>query len=43
MALTAAGQRREGRHISYDVELDAIDTDALFFAGPPQAIDIRAG
>jgi len=41
--LAAAGERREGRHISYDVELDAIETDALFFAGEPQAIDIRGG
>ncbi|HUK15745.1 MAG TPA: DUF3488 and transglutaminase-like domain-containing protein [Bryobacteraceae bacterium] len=41
--LASAGERREGRHISYDVELDAIDTDALFFAGEPQAIDIRGG
>ena len=41
--LTASGERREGRHVSYDVELDAVDTDALFFAGDPQAIDIREG
>ena len=43
VALTAAGERREGRHISYDVELDSVDTDALFFAGTLQAIDIRTG
>jgi transglutaminase-like putative cysteine protease len=43
VALAATGERREGRHISYDVELDAIDTDALFFAGIPEAIDIREG
>jgi transglutaminase-like putative cysteine protease len=41
--LTASGERREGRHLSYDVELDSVDTDALFFAGEPQAIDIRGG
>ena len=43
VVLTAAGERREGRHVSYDVELDAIDTDALFFAGEAQAVDIRDG
>jgi len=41
--LTATGERREGRHVSYDVELDEVETDALFFAGEPQAIDIREG
>jgi transglutaminase-like putative cysteine protease len=43
VTLTADGERREGRHISYDVELDAVETDTLFFAGTPQAIDIREG
>jgi transglutaminase-like putative cysteine protease len=43
VVLTASGERREGRHLSYDVELDSVDTDALFFAGEPQAIDIREG
>ena len=41
--LLAGGERREGRHISYDVELDEVDTDVLFFAGEPQAVDLRAG
>lgn len=43
VVLTATGERREGRHISYDVEMDAVDTDALFFAGEAQAVDIRDG
>jgi len=33
--------RREGTRISYIVDLDAIDTDALFFAGSPEQLDMR--
>jgi transglutaminase-like putative cysteine protease len=34
--------RRPGRLISYDVYLDAIDSDALFFVGTPEHVDLRA-
>ena len=40
--LLPAAERRVGSHISYDVELDALDTDALFFAGVPEGVDISA-
>ncbi len=30
-----------GRHITFDVELTDLDTDALFFAGIPERLDIR--
>jgi transglutaminase-like putative cysteine protease len=33
--------RRPGRHINYHVDLDAIGTDALFFAGVPEMVDLR--
>ena len=39
--LIPVGLRRPGRHIVYDVILDAIDSDALFFAGVPEHIDVR--
>ncbi len=29
------------RHIGYHVEMDAVDTDALFFAGIPETLDVR--
>ena len=39
--LVPAGRRRPGRHIVYDVFLDAVDGDALFFAGVPEHVDVR--
>jgi hypothetical protein len=33
--------RRAGRHINYHVDLDAFGTDALFFAGVPEMVDLR--
>jgi len=30
-----------GRHINYHVDLDAFGTDALFFAGVPEMVDLR--
>ena len=41
IALVAASQRRPGRHITFDIELTDLDTDALFFAGRPEWLDIR--
>jgi len=38
--LLPSEERRVGTHISYDVQFDAIDTDALFFAGVPEGIDV---
>ena len=40
--LVGNGQRlrRDGRHISYRVDLNAVDSDALFIAGWPEAIYI---
>ena len=29
------------RHLGYQVEMDAVDTDALFFAGTPERLDLR--
>lgn len=29
------------RHLGYHVELDAVDTEALFFAGIPETLDLR--
>jgi transglutaminase-like putative cysteine protease len=40
--LIPAGRRRPGRHVVYDVFLDAIDSDALFFAGVPEHVELRA-
>jgi hypothetical protein len=39
--LRPADMRQLGRGFNYDVALDAIDTDALFFAGIPQRLDLR--
>jgi transglutaminase-like putative cysteine protease len=39
--LVPTGHRRPGRHIVYDVFLDAIDSDALFFTGTPEHVDAR--
>jgi transglutaminase-like putative cysteine protease len=39
--LVPTGRRRPGRHIVYDVFPDAIDSDALFFAGVPEHVDVR--
>jgi transglutaminase-like putative cysteine protease len=40
--LVPTGRRRPGRHVVYDVFLDAIDSDALFFAGEPEHVELRA-
>jgi hypothetical protein len=40
ISLLPSAERRAGTHISYDVEFDAIDTDALFFAGVPEGVDL---
>jgi transglutaminase-like putative cysteine protease len=42
LSLLPPSERRVGTHISYDVEFDSIDTDALFFAGVPEGIDLSA-
>jgi transglutaminase-like putative cysteine protease len=39
--LEPSGYRRPGRHINYHVDLDAFGTDALFFAGTPEMVDLR--
>jgi transglutaminase-like putative cysteine protease len=39
--LVPPGRRRLGRHVTFDVELNDLDTDALFFAGSPEWLDIR--
>jgi len=39
--LVASPLPRNGRHISYTVELDGLETDALFFAGIPEEVDMR--
>jgi transglutaminase-like putative cysteine protease len=41
IALVPPTQRRLGRHVTFDVELADLDTDALFFAGSPEWLDIR--
>ena len=41
IALVPASERRLGRHVTFDVELTDLDTDALFFAGRPEWLDIR--
>jgi len=39
--LEPAAYRRPGRHINYHVDLDPFGTDALFFAGVPEMVDLR--
>ena len=39
--LVPTAYRRPGRRIVYDVFLDAIDSDALFFTGTPEHVDVR--
>jgi len=39
--LTSPGAIPSERHLGYHVELDAVDTDALFFAGVPETLDLR--
>ena len=39
--LEPSAGRRPGRHINYHVDLDAFGTDALFFAGVPEMVDLR--
>jgi hypothetical protein len=34
-------RRRIGKRINYQVRIDAIETDALFFAGVPEAVHIN--
>jgi transglutaminase-like putative cysteine protease len=40
-ALLSAAERQPGEHISYDVELEPAESTALFFAGTPEALDLR--
>jgi len=40
--LVPPAARRPGHHIVYDVALDAIDSDALFFIGTPEHVEINA-
>ncbi len=40
--LVPTARRRPGKHIVYDVFLDAIDSDALFFAGVPEHVQLHA-
>jgi transglutaminase-like putative cysteine protease len=42
LALVPVANRRPGRRVVYDVYLDAIDSDALFFTGTPEHVDVRA-
>jgi len=39
--LVPSAERRPGAHISYDVELEPADSDALFFPGTPESLDLR--
>ena len=39
--LTPSASPRTGSNINYTVELDTVDTDALFFAGIPETLDLR--
>ena len=40
-ALVPSAEGQPGAHISYDVELEPADSDALFFAGVPESLDLR--
>lgn len=40
VTLLPPGERRAGRHITYDVDLNALDNETLFFAGTPEGVDI---
>jgi transglutaminase-like putative cysteine protease len=37
-----AQRRREGKRVSYRVDLRALDSDALFFAGTPEVLNVSA-
>src|SRR5258705_9412159 len=37
-----AQRRRRGNRIAYRVDLRELDSDALFFAGEPEALDVNA-
>jgi transglutaminase-like putative cysteine protease/uncharacterized protein YggT (Ycf19 family) len=39
--LSSAGLISSARHLGYHVELDVTDSDALFFAGIPETLDLR--
>jgi len=39
--LEPTASRRPGRHINYHIDVGDLDTDALFFAGTPQQVDLR--
>lgn len=39
--LTTPGAIPSVRHLGYHIELDAVDTDALFLAGIPETLDLR--
>ncbi len=40
--VAAADSHPAGRRLNYHVEFDEIDTDALFFAGSPEKVDLHA-
>lgn len=40
--LVSSDAWRPGRRINYHVDLEPLDNDALFFAGMPEALDLRA-
>jgi transglutaminase-like putative cysteine protease len=42
VALAPAGLPPPGRRVSYRVELEALESDTLFFAGTPEILDLRA-
>jgi protein-glutamine gamma-glutamyltransferase len=42
VTLAPPGLRPPGRRINYHVDVEAIDNDALFFAGTPEMLDLRA-
>jgi transglutaminase-like putative cysteine protease len=42
VVLAPAGLRRPGRRVNYHVDLEALENDTLFFAGTPEALDLRA-
>ena len=41
--LVPRGFRQPGQYVNYDVELNEIDTNALFFAGIPEQLDLHQG
>ncbi|MFB3825653.1 MAG: DUF3488 and DUF4129 domain-containing transglutaminase family protein [Bryobacteraceae bacterium] len=40
-AVVANHRERPGQHVYYQVRLNAVDTDALFFTGSPEVVELR--